>query len=313
MMKRILAFLLVLFLWVGLCSAQSYELKPIMGEDDIDGEHPLGPKGGLVGAWLLNEGGGNLLNDLSGNGNTGTIVNALWTGGNFGPSLNLDGTGDYITCGANVPPNFTTSDFTLSVWLYSTSATTEQVIFCRGKYGSDGFYLEQISSGIVTFASCQGAAYQLVSSANGTLPVNRWSHLCFVRSGTVGSIFLNGTEASYTLRQSLLNPRTNTRDFRIGSYYDGSTGWIGKLDIPSVYNRALTAGEIAQLCRNPLGMYRHEQPELYVTAAAPPATGGQVIIIAKRKIHEAAQAGVPALIPIVAIGAMAWAGRKRAA
>ena len=47
-------------------------LKPPLGARLIPG-HPLA--NGLVGCWLMNEGSGNKVYDLSGNGNSGTLTN----------------------------------------------------------------------------------------------------------------------------------------------------------------------------------------------------------------------------------------------
>ena len=44
---------------------------------------------GIIGAWLLNEGGGSVATDLSGNGNNGTIPSGTaWTNGQWGSQLN---------------------------------------------------------------------------------------------------------------------------------------------------------------------------------------------------------------------------------
>jgi len=48
---------------------------------------------GLVGLWLMNEGTGNIAQDLSGNGNAGTLfTDTTWASGKFGPCLNVPGT-----------------------------------------------------------------------------------------------------------------------------------------------------------------------------------------------------------------------------
>ena len=40
---------------------------------------PTGNEAGLVGYWNFNEGSGNTVTDLSGNGNNGTISGATWS------------------------------------------------------------------------------------------------------------------------------------------------------------------------------------------------------------------------------------------
>lgn len=50
-----------------------------------------------VGMWLFDEGSGNVVEDLSGKDNNGTIAGgAKWVDGMFGKALSLDGTDDYV-------------------------------------------------------------------------------------------------------------------------------------------------------------------------------------------------------------------------
>jgi hypothetical protein len=52
---------------------------------------------GLVGYWNMDEGGGLIANDKSGNGNKGTLVGGpKWTTGKNGGALQFDGKNDYI-------------------------------------------------------------------------------------------------------------------------------------------------------------------------------------------------------------------------
>ena len=75
-------------------------LKPPKGAM-LNRGHPLAL--GLVGCWLMNEGGGNIVNDLSGNGNTGVFVGdgVSWSAGKYGPGISLAGSDDYVSLGTN--------------------------------------------------------------------------------------------------------------------------------------------------------------------------------------------------------------------
>src|ERR1041384_7882876 len=54
----------------------------------------------LVAAYNFDEGSGALLNDLSGNGNTGTAQNATWAAGKYGGALKFTGGANSLV---NVP------------------------------------------------------------------------------------------------------------------------------------------------------------------------------------------------------------------
>ena len=69
-------------------------IKPIRGST-LKRTHPLAR--GLVGGWLMNENGGNRVNDLSGNNNFGTFgagaAQPSWSIGKFGPAVTVTGGG----------------------------------------------------------------------------------------------------------------------------------------------------------------------------------------------------------------------------
>lgn len=47
------------------------------------------------------EGSGNVVKDISGNGNDGVVYGAMWVDGKFGKALSFDGKDEYIDCGNN--------------------------------------------------------------------------------------------------------------------------------------------------------------------------------------------------------------------
>ncbi len=53
---------------------------------------------GLVAYYSFDEGSGNVLHDLSGNENDGTIYGAKWVDGKYGKALEFDGINDYVDC-----------------------------------------------------------------------------------------------------------------------------------------------------------------------------------------------------------------------
>ena len=53
----------------------------------------------LVAYYSFDEGEGNVLHDLSGNGNDGTIYGAKWVDGKYGKALEFDGRNNYVDCG----------------------------------------------------------------------------------------------------------------------------------------------------------------------------------------------------------------------
>ena len=77
-------------------------------------------KGSIVGIWLFDEDDGDIANDLSGNGNDGTLVkNPKWVEGMFGSALEFDGTNGVEI--AN-PENFEFLTWTYTLWFRAAAA-----------------------------------------------------------------------------------------------------------------------------------------------------------------------------------------------
>jgi hypothetical protein len=134
--------------------------KPPLGAK-INFAHPLAK--GIVGCWLLNEGMGDKVYDLSGNGNTGTLANfshpatvtSGWNPGKFGKTLLHNAIlQTKINCGANAVFGITNS-ISLIAYIKTVSNTQESIIIKANSYyletnistGKVGVYLVGASSG----------------------------------------------------------------------------------------------------------------------------------------------------------------------
>ena len=80
--------------------------------------------GNLVAAYNFNEGSGTVLNDLSGNGNQGTLVNGpVWSTGKYGGALTFDGANDLVTINDATSLHLT-NVMTLEAWVRSTTTSS---------------------------------------------------------------------------------------------------------------------------------------------------------------------------------------------
>ena len=114
----------------------------------------------IVASWNFDEGKGDVLHDVSGNGHDGKIFGARWTRGKFGGALYFDGKDDYVLVPAD--PAFDLLEATsIEVWarLESIGKTHDRVLVARSDnpvatggwnldwgngtdlwYGQDGYY-----------------------------------------------------------------------------------------------------------------------------------------------------------------------------
>jgi len=217
-------------------------LKPPKGAM-LNRGHPLAR--GLKGAWILNEGGGNVVADLSGNGNTGTLVaNAYSAGGKFGPCVSFDGTGDYISLkNTYVFPTV----FSASIWFYADSDLTIRMMM--GYTADSGNYIALWSpTSIYVTLTTTSKIFTVPTVSAGV-----WYHIAITKDASNNvRCYLNGVESS---TGALNDDHTLTIDAIGKGYNNTSYDWMGDLDMPAIYNRALSPIEIAYLYRNPFCMF----------------------------------------------------------
>jgi len=206
---------------------------------------PNNLQNGLVGYWPFC---GNA-NDMSGNGNNANINNAILTS-----DRNSQLNSAYYFNGNNyieiTSPSFTFSpqnNFSWSVWVKPdlpgqgamTSGTTEAGNFVVGLWGGNG----PISINGISF----GAALQQGpwTGSNSSIGISTWTHLVAVFDSSKLKLYKNAQLISSVLYTSGGNPKK--MPFRFGCDHAVNNKSKGIIDDAGVWNRALSASEVAQL------------------------------------------------------------------
>ena len=192
-------------------------------------------------------GSGTTWTDLSGSGNNGTLVGGTGYNSANGGSLVFDGTDDYITTGKVLVPNNTAS-YTVSVWCYRNSNSVgNDILLSQWTFANvnNSFFFGFNSTGLLYFSD---------RWTNITVPgagnTGVWMNLVGVYRTYVfpsqanAFIYLNGSLSA--TRNDGLN-YSGTGNFIIGRQGELSDEYFsGNISQVSVYNRELTATEIAQ-------------------------------------------------------------------
>ena len=193
----------------------------------------------LVGWWPLDDGTGTIAFDASENGNDGTLQgDAQWALGMRGGAIELDGTGDYVDCGAGDPLNLT-DQVTIACWTKVRTFTKSwQTIVGKG----DNYQLERNEQdNVVNFYI--GTPGRRTGPGVTSVNDGEWHHVAGTYDGTAMKLYVDGNldmEAPITGPLSPdadpvfmgENPQWTNRHF---------DGWI---DDVRIYSRALTVDEI---------------------------------------------------------------------
>lgn len=239
-------------------------LPPPIGTP-INKSHPLAQ--GLIGSWLLNEGGGKKAYDSTGVEIIPGVVTATGAYTQFtrGQSFKGDGGGnDSIDLGKQPKMDLATSPMTVSVWFYLTTAgATYSYMY------SDLDTLGLNSQASVYYRNDQTVGFYWFNAGSFVLPkttttvvAGKWYHAVGVRSGVTGSwtakIFLNGrleASASTAVNPCAQATAGNIKIGTHGSYVSTGLAMHGYLQNVQVWNRALSETEVADLYKNPYAIF----------------------------------------------------------
>jgi glucose/arabinose dehydrogenase/PKD repeat protein len=199
------------------------------------------PATGLVGAWSFDEASGTSAADASGSGNTGTISGAARTAGRYGGALSFDGVNDWVTVNDANSLDLT-NRMTLEAWVRPTALGDWRTVLLKERPG----HLAYALYGSTDNNRPAGHVFTTGDIALGgpsVLPANTWSHLAFTYDGATTRLYVNGTQVATAALTG--NAVVSTGLLRIGGNSVWGEWFSGAIDEVRIYNRALTATEIA--------------------------------------------------------------------
>jgi hypothetical protein len=129
-------------------------------------------------------------------------------------STYFDGTNDGLSIANDSSTQVADNDFTFECWMYPTSDSDVRVIFGQGSSGVYApFGIWQSGTGIILGASSNGSSWDVYSPSTpaGTLNINAWNHVAFIRDGNSFGLFLNGARIhNFTSSATLMTPTQPT-------------------------------------------------------------------------------------------------------
>jgi len=201
----------------------------------------------IVAAWTFDEGVGDVVNDVSGNGNDGVIEGgAMWKDGRFGKALDFDGSTGYVEIPFDESMRvLNASDFTTAAWFMADDIPAEnKEVFQQGdKNGTGRTWIFVHSTNEIR--SFLGNA---TTGAGIGVEAGEWYHGAVVvtedgANDTV-QLYINGEIAGAALPQSM---EDSEGSYFIGCHKDLTNFWDGIIDEVVLLNVALDDAQVQQL------------------------------------------------------------------
>ncbi len=199
----------------------------------------------LMGWWSLDEGSGSVAVDWSGHDNHGDLIGEpQWVAGYDGGALELDGS-SWVDCG-NPATLQIIGPITIACWVNPAALGGDQ-----GLVALNGSYAFKVSDYLASADHLRLTTPGVLDhdGYNATLDNGEWQHVAvtFEPDQTAGAVFyINGVEAD-RLDSSTLTAASGP--FLIGANQWAGQLFVGMIDDVRVYNKILTAEEIAQAMR----------------------------------------------------------------
>ncbi|MCH9694097.1 MAG: DNRLRE domain-containing protein [Gammaproteobacteria bacterium] len=203
--------------------------------------------------WKLDEASGEIAADSVG-GHDGSLFNGpVWAAGKRDGALRFDGSNDFVEVPHSDALPLTTI-FTVAAWVRNDSpsiSATYRIISKEPAGANDNFWMA-FSAGWLWV----GIDGDFISPSTNFMP-DTWYHLAvtYDDAGDSVQIYVNGalvlsdtTSASITM---------NTAPVFIGSNWESSKHWQGLLDDIRIYDRVLSASEVAELAGIGSGLLAH--------------------------------------------------------
>jgi hypothetical protein len=204
-------------------------------------------QGSLILYMPFDEGMGTSVNDLSGNGHNGLLVNGVsWTIGKKGSALVFDGS-HYVDLGASTW--FNRQTFTISLWVFPGTTQLQYADIIDNNHRND-------ISWVIQQNMDETNSYYFAHSTNSStatyfeLEPSVWSHLVVSRDGSSreSKVYINGLLVNSSISATDIN-YDGTEYLRLGKWggwlWNGHyREWNGLMDEVKIYDRRLTVEEI---------------------------------------------------------------------
>jgi len=216
-----------------------------------------GPVTGLVGYWSFDSPfvSGNTLFDQSGNNNNATTFFTSAVAGEIGQAMQFNGASSYVQVpsASDVQEIYDLlGDLSLSLWVQTTNSIRDEALISKFDAGGTGYgYLlrttpagtAELLLGNLNVVSGNNVATDVTKINDGN-----WHHIAVViKLGVSVTFYVDGALSSSFSVDSAANSANSDLQFGLNPYAPYGTYFTGSMDEVRIYDRALSAGDVASL------------------------------------------------------------------
>jgi hypothetical protein len=225
-------------------------------------------------SWWPGDGDANDIED----GHNGTLNGATFGPGEVGDAFSFDGTDDTVSIPDSTDWNFGTGEFTFDFWARSSSSSTARMYALDFapvalQQSLDFDFNEGI--GLVVFWNGNGSnpgTDSIYVGTPGQYTDGKWHHYALTRSGSTWTLYIDGAVAGTATYSQALD-LSGGSNHQLGAFFlSGSEHnfWNGQIDEVEIFNRALTADEVAAIYH---AAGAGKCKDVITLSASPPAGG----------------------------------------
>ncbi|MEM7252470.1 MAG: LamG-like jellyroll fold domain-containing protein, partial [Pseudomonadota bacterium] len=201
----------------------------------------------LIAHYQFDEGSGTTATDAAGGDNNGTLVGIpsppAHTTGVLNGALDFTGNDEYVQVSHSANLDLGANDFTVSFWINTSQNPIGSARILGKLDATAGFVMYMDGAGQINALLDDGTNFQTGTGA--AINDGAWHHVALVRDGASAALYYDGAlEQSFSL--GVVGDIGNTDDLLIGVSTGVTSEFDGVLDDVRLYDRALTASDIAE-------------------------------------------------------------------
>jgi hypothetical protein len=174
--------------------------------------------------------------------NTNTITATSLTYASDG-TFSFNGSSNFITTNS---PSMPTDNFTIELIVYPTSFSNSPIVICPQNAGIDQFIQFNTTGTFIFKMAAGGDVGERSYTSADACPVNNFSHIVCVKSGTNVALYRNGILTTSTTTDTTATAGWGSTTWSIGQRGNSTFFFSGIIPVVRAYSKGLTAAEVQQ-------------------------------------------------------------------